>query len=260
MTMSTSLARPVTRALVRRVGGRFLDATVQHQPAQAIDLRCAVQQHAAYVEALRDSGLRVVELGESDAHPDGCFVEDQAVVLGERALVTRSGCPARRGEAPSVEAALAAHVEVVRMKGPATLDGGDVLRLGRHLFVGISGRTNRAGVDVLASFASTFEVVPVPVGGLHLKCLASPVGPDRVLVATGLLDPGIFSGIADVLVVDDDDAYAANCLALSDRVLVAAGYPRVVDTLTDAGLTVQVVETSEIAKADGSLTCMSVLF
>ena len=260
MTLSTKPLRSATHAMVRPVGRRFLDAQVLEQPAQPIDLPRAMGQHAAYVDAIRASGLRVIELAEADAHPDGCFVEDQAVILDGVALITRSGCRARRSEARSVAEALTGHLDVVHMQGPATLDGGDVLDVGEHLFVGLSSRTNEAGVRALRDVAVGRVVHAVPVGGLHLKCVVSPVGPGRVLWATGVVDIPALREVAAVLEVHDVDAYAANCLTLPDRVLVAAGYPRVTQTLTAAGLAVHEVDTSEIAKADGSLTCMSVLF
>lgn len=249
-------------ALVRGVPATFDRALAATPPDPPIDVTLARAQHAAYVDGLRWLGYDVVVLPTQDAHPDGCFVEDAAVVADGVALVARAGAPSRRGEAEAVAAALAARGAVVhRMEEPATLDGGDVLRLGRRLFVGRSPRTNDAGiarlVEVFAPRGLEVAPVPLPPGTLHLKCLCAPLGPDRVLLADGALSPDLFASAA-VVRVPAAEAYAANALARRGRVLVAAGHPLTRRALEAAGLEVREIPTSEFRKADGALTCLSI--
>lgn len=253
-----------TRALVRSVAPSFADALVQQAPGAPIDVALAQRQHAAYVAALRGLGLTVRELPAEAAYPDGCFVEDMAVVAVGRALIARSGAPSRRGEAPSVAAALAgAGLEVTEMAAPATLDGGDVLRVGRTLLVGRSERTNAAGVEALRGafepLGFAVRAVAVPAA-LHLKCYLSSPRPGLLLAARGRVAPAWLEGLGEVAWLPEEEAYAANVVGVGERVLVAAGHPQTQAALGSLGLEPVPLEVSEIAKADGSLTCLSVLY
>ena len=248
-------------ALVRPISHDFHRAIVRVPADRPPDVERARVQHAAYVRALESLRLTVHTLPLSDS-PDGCFVEDQAVVVGDTALITRSGHPGRRGEANDVSRAFSSTHRVVRMEAPATLDGGDVLRLGATLYVGVSERTGAAGV---ASLADTFRpqglsVVEVAVeDALHLKCFATALGGQKVLVAPSKVNPACFVG-ADVVEVAAEEAYAANVVAVGDHVLVAAGYPRVAAALDAKGFSLTRLHVDEMARADGSLTCLSVLW
>ncbi len=248
-------------AFVRPVPDRYADATrgVLDGGRDPIDVARARAQHAAYVSGLRWLGYAIRTLPAAHALPDSVFVEDPAVISGRRALIARSAHPVRAREADAVRDALAeAGFEVAHMPPGATLDGGDVLQVGRRMWVSRSARTNRAGIDALgAAFPGVaLSEVPLPPGVLHLKCACSRVGPRAVLVAEGALDPGIFAGL-DVLVAPAEEAYAANAVGRAGRVLVAAGHPRTARRLARAGLAVRAVEVGEIRKGDGSLTCLS---
>lgn len=255
--------RPPTHAIVRAPSPRFIDALGQ-DPAVTIDLSLALAQHAAYVDALRALGLAVVALPPMSDFADACFVEDTAVVFGDAALVNRPGAPSRQGEERTVAAALAdIGLALTFMDAPATLDGGDVLRVGNIFFVGRSARTNREGLEALERFARHVDpdarVVPVdlPPGVLHLKCHASALSDDTVLAARGLpLDLPMRVRRLDI---PEAEAFAANAVATPAGVLIAAGYPRTAEVLTAAGYRTRPLVTSEFAKADGSLTCLSVL-
>lgn len=254
---------PPTHAIVRAPSPRFLHALGQDEGV-AIDLGLALTQHAAYVGALRELGLTVIALPPLADYADACFVEDTAVVFGAAALVTRPGAPSRRGEEETVAWAVGnLGLSLTRMLPPATLDGGDVLRVGNVFFVGRSDRTNREGLDALERFARGVDpearVVPVdlPPGVLHLKCHASALGDDTVLAAAAL--PLDLPSHVRRLDIPDSEAFAANAVATPAGVLVAAGYPRTAEVLTAAGFRVRPLVTSEFAKADGSLTCLSVL-
>lgn len=256
--MLTSM--PPTRAIVRQPSRRFEQALVHGIP-EPVDLSLVAAQHAAIVQALERCGLSVSQVSPLDEAPDGCFVEDRAVVLGDRALITRSAVASRGAEAASVAEALAAHLDISTMED-GTLDGGDVLRVGQELWVGQSARTNAAGTQELARFAADFgmTVRSIDVRGLHLKCVCSCPAPDLLLYAEGYgLEEHLPSSVRAVA-VPEHEAYAANAVGALGRVVVAAGFPITAELLTDAGLTVEAVDNSEFKKRDGSLTCLSVLF
>ncbi|HUS31351.1 MAG TPA: arginine deiminase family protein [Kofleriaceae bacterium] len=250
------------RALVRDVSPSFANALCAVTPDPPIELALAKAQHREYQLALLECGLELRMLGPSD-DPDACFVEDTAVVASDVALISRPGAPSRRAETVTVAAALERDVQLVRMDAPATLDGGDVMRVGKTIFVGRSARTNEAGIARLAEVFEPrgFRVVPVamPAGVLHLKSCCAPLGDDRITLADGSIPADAF-GDVHVVRVPVDESYAANCLAVSGSVLCAKGYPRTRDALAAAGFDTVELDTSEFRKADGALTCLSILF
>lgn len=232
-----------------------------HPSAEPIDVELARIQHEQYVAALRSTGVEVTVLPPLDAHPDACFVEDCALVAGGTALITRSGAPSRIGEADSIADVLARTHRVERTVAPATLDGGDCLRVGRTWFIGRSARTNADGVRRVREVfgAIGYSVVEVPVREfLHLKCVASPIDEHAVLVAEGTVDLGLFGGV-ELVTIPRAEAYAANALVVNGTAIVAAGFPHARAALERRGLRIIELALSEIAKADGSLTCMSIL-
>lgn len=249
-------------ALTRAIADSFVHALAAVPPEPAIDVALARVQHAAYRAALAALGARVVVLDADEACPDGCFVEDTAVVAGGLALLTRPGAPSRQAEGAAVGAALAARMEVVGMDAPATLDGGDCLRLGRTLYIGRSARTNAAGIaraaEVFAPRGVRVVALDLPAGVLHLKCVCAPLADDRVLLARGALADDAFAGVERVW-VPAEEAYAANAVAVGGGVVVSEGFPRTRETLERAGFEVLAVPTTEVRKADGSLTCLSIL-
>ena len=249
-------------AVVRSVPASFAQALCAEPPEPPIDVARARAQHADYVRALAAAGLEVVAIAADEACPDCCFVEDVAVLLGDAALATCPGAPSRRGEVDPVAAALAKRLEVIRMAAPATLDGGDCLRLGRTIYVGRSSRSNREGIAALAEQAGArgLAVVPVdmPAGVLHLKSVCSPLGEDTVLVAEGSIPPATFAG-ARVLVAPAAQRHAANAVAVGRIALVAAGAPGTAALVEAAGFSPVPVDTSELRKADGALTCLSIV-
>jgi dimethylargininase len=249
-------------ALTRPVPASFASALCAAAPDEPIDVARARRQHAAYSAALTELGATVVQLPRADQLADSCFVEDTAVVAEGLAVITRPGAPSRRGEPAATAEVLAAHCELVSMIEPATLDGGDCMRVGRTIFVGRSARTNDAGI---ARLASAFEprgvrVVPIdmPPAVLHLKCVCAPLGDDRITLAEGTIPREAFGGL-HVVPVPAGESYAANVLCIGERVLVADGYPRTREALERAGLRTMALATSEFRKADGALTCLSIL-
>jgi dimethylargininase len=247
-------------ALLRGVPNSFTRA-VTHRPADPpLDPARARRQHEGYRACLEAGGFATRLLPVDEAYPDCCFVEDTAVLLGGAALATRPGHPSRRGEVPAVAAALRAAMPVTEVSAPATLDGGDVLRAGRRLFIGLSERSSAAGAAALARFAALqgFEVVPVPLSGiLHLKSGVTALDDETLLAFPGAVDPGAFAGLR-VLEVGGEDPEAANVVRLPDgRILVVAHLPQSAAAVRAAGFTPVACDVSEFARADGGLTCLS---
>jgi dimethylargininase len=194
--------------------------------------------------------------------PDCVFVEDAAVVVPEVAVVTRPGAESRRGEVSAVAEALRPFRELRHVRAPGTLDGGDVLRLGRRVFVGMSSRTSREGIDQLREVLSPFgyEVTAVPLTKcLHLKSAATGLDDRRVLANRGWVDPGVF-GAVDVIDVDRREPFGANVSSVGGVAVVAAAHPRTRDRLEARGVRTYAVDLSELAKAEGGVTCCSLVF
>jgi dimethylargininase len=251
-----------TVALVRPPGRSFARALSAHPARATIDPARAAAQHAAYVATLTDL-VRVVPLPVQEDLPDSCFVDDCAVVVGDRALLARPGAPARATEPERLLPALADLVaEIQRMSAPATLDGGDVLRLGRTLVVGGSRRTNRAGVEQLARFARScgldLQVAAVPDGVLHLQTVVTAVAPDAAVGSASTLAQPVFRSVRQVP-VPPEEAPACNVLAVGTTVVVPAGCPATAAAIGRLGLEVREVQLDEIYKADGGATCLSLL-
>jgi dimethylargininase len=250
-------------ALVRPPGRSFARALSGHPERDRIDPARAARQHAAYVAALTPL-VEVVALPAQEDLPDACFVDDCAVVVGDRALLARPGAPSRAEEPARLRPALAALVAEVRpLTPPATLDGGDVLRLGRTLVVGASARTNRAGVEQLAGFARAcgleLAVAAVPPGVLHLQTLVTAIADDAVVGAAAMLERPPFRSAARRVVVPPEEAPACNVLAVGSTVVLPAGCPRTAAAVHALGFEVREVDLGEFYKADGGATCLSLL-
>jgi dimethylargininase len=247
-----------TRALCRRPGPDFADGLTTADLGRP-DYATMLAQHEAYVATLRGLGLEVEVLDPLPGHPDAYFVEDAALVFPELAVVTRPGADPRRAEAEALAPHLARHRPLVRLEAPATLDGGDVLTVGRQVFVGISERTNREGADQLARILAPhgYTVVPVPVSaGLHFKSSVNWVGGDTLLLTPGFADREALAGFRH-LVVDPGEAYAANTLWINGTLLTPSGFPGTRALLASAGLPIVALDMSETRKMDGGLTCLS---
>jgi dimethylargininase len=248
-------------ALTRDVSPAIARCELSHLERVPIDYDRALAQHAEYEELLMELGCRVHRLPADDTMPDAVFIEDTAVVVDELAVITRPGAPSRRGETAAVRSALAAHRPVASLEGSATLDGGDVLRLGRALYVGVSERTNREGIAQLARHLAPFEYRVLPVvtrNCLHLKTAATAAGPGIVIVNPDWVDGEVF-GSAELVEVDPGEPFAANVLRVGGSTVCAAAYPRTLRRLEAAGVAIRTVDMSEFAKAEGGVTCCSVI-
>jgi dimethylargininase len=258
---------PMLMALTREISPAILTCELTHLARTPIDLDRARAQHADYEWALVEAGCTVRRLHAADDMPDSVFVEDIAVILDELAVMTRPGAASRRGETPAIMDALikaqALHFRpLVMIEEPATLDGGDVLVLDTHAFVGASSRTNAAGVNQLRRMLTRagYTVQAVPVHGcLHLKSAVTAVGPDTVLINPEWVPPDAFAAYQRIE-VDPAEPHAANALLLADRVVYPTAFPRTRERLEQAGLKVRPVDVSELAKAEGAVTCCSLIF
>ncbi|MGU7781211.1 dimethylarginine dimethylaminohydrolase family protein [Burkholderia sp. PU8-34] len=249
-----------TQAIVRRPAPSC-GAGLTTAQLGAPDHDKTLTQFHGYCETLRKLGVELTELPPLDAFPDSHFVEDVAVVTPEFAVITRPGAPARRGEIAHIEAALAAHRELLPMR-TGRLDGGDVMLVGKRFYIGLTGRTDADGIEAFASLVSPYgyTVVAVPVGdGLHLKSVVNSVGDDTLLVNEALAGHPAFAGFRRIVVAPADE-YAGNTLRVNDALITPAGYPRVHASLETLGLPLHVIDTSEFRKMDGGLTCLSLRF
>jgi dimethylargininase len=248
-------------ALVREVSPSLAQCELTHLARVAIDVGRAQQQHREYTRMLQALGCSLEWLPPLPEQADAVFVEDTAVVLPELAVVTRPGVASRQGETPTVAAALARHLPVVSVAAPGCLDGGDVLRIGRELYVGASARSNAAGVAQLAAALEPhgYRVRAVDMQGcLHLKSACSFIAPDLLLVNPAWIDAALFGSLT-VISVDEREPYAANTLSVSGTTLVSAAFPHTQRRLQAAGVATRAVDVSELQKAESALTCMSLL-
>jgi len=252
-------------AYTRAVSPRLAACALTHIARAPIDLSRAVLQHATYEAALREAGLSVRRLPDLPDAPDGVFVEDTAVLLDGHAVITRPGTASRAAETASTAAALAGAFHVIHLEA-GRLDGGDVLRIGRTLYCGLSARTDVAGAAALARAAAPlgFTVTNVPVTGcLHLKtgvtCLAAPPhGPATLLCNPNWIDSAAFAG-QTVLHTAPDEPFAANTLRIGAMLLTAAGAPAAAALLRAHGFIPVELDISELQKAEAGLTCLSLI-
>ncbi len=248
-------------AITRQVSPSIARCELTHVDRLPIDAARAAEQHARYEQCLRSLGCTVESLPAEPDLPDSVFVEDTAVVVDELAVVTRPGAASRRPETASVARVLSRLRPTVPIEDPGTLDGGDVLRLGRRLLVGLSGRSNPAGVEQLRGALAPhgYAVEAVGLGPcLHLKSAVTQVAPDALLLNPAWVDPGLAAGWR-VVEVDPAEPNAANALMVGGAVVIPAAYPRTAARLERAGVALTVVELSELAKAEGAVTCCSLI-
>jgi dimethylargininase len=252
---------PLT-AIVREVSSIINDCELSFHARQRIDVANAISQHQAYQDCLAELGVRLVSLPAEPGLPDAVFVEDPAVVVKEVAIILNMGAPSRRPEATSLSKLLARYRPLEFLTEPATLDGGDVLRIDGSVFVGLSRRTNRDGIDQLSRLLSPYgyRVQPVEVSGcLHLKSACSYVGDDTILVNRSWIDAGSLSGF-ELLDVPEEEPAAANALLINDVVIIPISFPKTRALLEKRGFRVRTIDVSELQKAEAGVTCTSLIF
>ncbi|MGH7499183.1 MAG: dimethylarginine dimethylaminohydrolase family protein [Gemmatimonadales bacterium] len=249
-------------ALTRDVSPGINACELTHLAREPIDVQRATEQHRRYEELLQELGCEVHRVAAAPELPDGVFVEDTAIVLDEIAVITRPGAESRRAETGAVAAAMAAYRGVVSVIAPGTLDGGDVLRVGRALYVRISARSNVEGASQLARLTGRYgySVHQVEVTGcLHLKSAVTEVADGTLLHNPAWVDRGAFDGL-ELIEVDPSEPFGANALRVGSAVVYATAWDRTRRRLERRGIHTTPVDASELAKAEAGVTCCSLIF
>jgi dimethylargininase len=252
---------PAGIAITRAVSAALGDCELTHLERVPIDVEVARAQHREYEQALREAGYFIEHLESTNEMPDSVFVEDIAVVFDELAIITRPGAASRRLETAAVAGALTRHRPLHVIEAPGTVDGGDVLVAGKQVFVGLSTRTNEHAAVQMARVLQPhgYKVREVVVHDcLHLKSAVTTLSDDLLLVNPAWIDRATFDGFA-LVEVDPEEPMAANALRLDDRILYSASFPRTAARLERRGLRVERVPASEVAKAEGAVTCCSLI-
>lgn len=255
-------SRRMLTAITRKVGSSLAKCELSFIERKPIDLEKARAQHHAYEELLAKLGARVISLPEEPDLPDSMFVEDPAIVLDEVAVICPLGTESRRKEAATIAAALEKFRKLAYVKLPGTLEGGDVLAVGKKIFVGITARSNPEGIRQLAVIVEHFgyEVTAVPVTGcLHLKSAVTSLGRNTLLANRAWFDPKRTDGF-EWVDVDAGEPHAANALVIHDAVILPASFPKTRALLEARGFEVLPLDISELQKAESGLTCSSLLF
>ena len=259
------------RALVRAIPDSYKSALANFFGSGPKDIALARMQHQHYSEALESCGVSVTMLEADHNHPDCLFVEDQAVIVDGHVLLPVPGHPSRVAEQPPISDFLVSKMggaQICRMSGDARMDGGDILRLGDIFFVGRSTRTNDLGIeelrDLLSHLGHELRVIDIPDKALHLTSIASTPTDEIILAPEGYLPKDAFGELPEnsrIIWMPEEETYGCNTIGLPDnKVLVAKGYPTVLQTLKDLNLETIILDFSEIRAADGSLTCCSLFF
>tara|TARA_B100000029_G_C17359305_1_gene881950 strand:+ start:62 stop:826 length:765 start_codon:yes stop_codon:yes gene_type:complete len=252
------------KALVRRVSNSFEKALASYFGSGPTDVNEAQLQHKLYISKLEDLGISVKTLDSDSNYPDCCFVEDHAVIAGDSALITNAGHDSRIGEKVVVQEALDEDLELKFMPSEARMDGGDVLQFGNKFLVGHSSRTNKAAIECLREFVTArgfgLHVVEVPKESLHLISVCTSPMPNVLLAPEGWFTLSDFPVDSEVLWVPAEEAYGANVLPFGKDVIVAKGYDTISRILAERGLTLHPLDMSQFRAADGSLTCLSLLY
>lgn len=253
---------PALSAITHHVSPRLNECELSFRQREAIAYPRAVQQHRAYCDLLRRQGISVIELSANRDFPDSVFVEDTAVVVDEVAVICRMGAPSRRGEELAVAAVLAEHRPLAKIAAPAALEGGDVLQIGKNIFVGQGSRSNPAGARALADALKPFgyRVIPVELHGcLHLKSACTALDEFTVIMNPDWVSRDIFREYR-VVTVPPQEPEAANVLRLNETVCLISAFPRTVELVHSLGYRLETLDISELLKAEAALTCSSIIF
>lgn len=248
-------------AITRDVSPRFNECEITHIDRSPIDVNIAQTQHHTYVQTLKELGCAVLELPSETDLPDSVFVEDTAVVLPEVALLTRPGADSRKPETESIARALTPYREILRIEPPATVDGGDVLVLGKKIFVGMSSRSDQAAVKQMNHLLGKFGYQTKGVelhDCLHLKSAVTRVDDETLLINRNWVDVENFEGYR-LIDIDPSEPYAANCLPINGAIIYPTAFPKTTATLESRGYKIKPVLVDELAKAEGAVTCCSLI-
>ncbi len=249
------------KAITRALSSAMQNCELTHMKRQTLDLDLARTQHEAYNQALRDLGVEVIELAEQPTLPDSVFVEDTALIFNEVAVITHPGAESRRPETASIAQALSRYRTLLTIESPAILDGGDVLTIGKNVYVGLSSRSNPEAVVQLQKHLEHYgyHVHGLEMGQcLHLKTAVTALDDQTVLLNSAWIDPKLFEAYR-VVETHADEPFGANVVRVGKKLLYGAGYPRTQSKIEAMGYAVKSVDMSELAKAEGAVTCCSLM-
>lgn len=251
--------------IVKKPSKSMLDGITSAPELGKPDYELALKQHEAYIEALKSCGVKVTVLEADEAFPDSCFVEDVAVLSDKCAVITNPGAKSRNGETKGIINTIKKFYpedKIEYIKSPGTLEGGDIMMVGDHFYVGLSARTNKEGAEqfikALNKHGLTGSIVPLEKV-LHLKTGVNYIENNNMLVSGEFVDKDEFKGF-NKIIIPEEEAYAANCIWVNDTVIVPKGYPTVKKAIEDMGYKIILVDTSEYRKLDGGLSCLSLRF
>ena len=248
-------------AITRDVSPHFDECEITHIERTPIDLNVARAQHREYIDALKQLGCNVIELPAEPDLPDSVFVEDTAFILPEVAVITRPGADSRKPETESIIRALSPHINLVHVRAPATVDGGDVLVIGKNIYVGLSTRSNHEAIDQLNDLLWEYGYTVTGVelhDCLHLKSAVTRVDDETLLINRNWVDAYHFENF-DLIEVDASEPFAANCLPIGESIIFPTAFPETRAKLEARGYKIVIVEVSELAKAEGAVTCCSLI-
>lgn len=248
-------------AITRKISPRFNECEVTHIERTPIDLNVARVQHQEYVHALAALGCQVIELPEEPDLPDSVFVEDTAFILPEVAVITRPGADSRKPETESIIRALSSYRPLVHVTEPGTVDGGDVLVLGKNIYIGNSTRSNTDAVHQIQQMLDHYGYTVTAVDMhdcLHLKTALTKVDDKTLLINPNWVNTSHFKGF-DWIEVDSAEPFAANCLPVGDGIIFPTAFPKTSKKLEARGYKIQAVNVAELAKAEGAVTCCSLI-
>lgn len=248
-------------AITREISPRLAKCEITHIERTPIDLELARAQHHAYGNALRNLGCDVIELPAEPELPDSVFVEDTAFILPEVAVITRPGADSRKPETEAIVRALSPLVKLIRVREPATIDGGDVLVLGKRIYVGLSTRSNREAIDQLNEMLNGYgySVIGVALQDcLHLKSAVTRVDDHTLLINKNWVNANCFADF-DLIHIDPSEPHAANCLPIGKSIIFPSAFPKTCAKLEKRGYNLVTVDVSELAKAEGAVTCCSLI-
>lgn len=249
-------------AITRKVSPAIARCELTHLERQPINLQTAISQHVQYEQALQSLGVEVISLPAEPDLPDSVFVEDAALVLDELALLTRPGADSRKPEVESVSRALSPYRELITIQSPGSLDGGDILQIDKMIYAGISTRSNNSAIQQMQTCLKPFgyRVKGIKVTGcLHLKSAVTQVAEDTLLINPAWIDKAEFDGYK-LIEVHPSEIYGANAVQVGQALLYQPGFPGTGQRLEAAGLQLKLVDASELGKAEGALTCCSLIF
>jgi dimethylargininase len=248
-------------AITREISPRFNECEITHIERTPIDLDIARTQHHEYLNTLKKLGCNVIELPSETDLPDSVFVEDTAFILPEAAVITRPGADSRKPETESIIQALSPHVKLIHVREPATVDGGDVLVLGKNIYIGLSSRSNQTAIDQLNELLREYGYTVTGVkmhDCLHLKSAVTRVDEKTLLINKSWVDTHPFENF-DWIEVDPVEPFATNCLPIGESIVFPTSFPKTRAKLENKGYKIVTVDVDELAKAEGAVTCCSLI-